>query len=170
MVLACSFAFYGLLRKTVAVDASLGLFVETLLLAPLALLLLAALQVQGQAAANNAPLLLLLIVGGPVTTVPLLLFAGAARRLRMATLGFLQYVAPSLQFVLAVLVFGEPFSRTQLVSFGFIWAAVALYSVDSLWLFRAQQTRVRASVEKTPSKTIDAAAPRPQPTSCAAGD
>ncbi len=175
LLLAVSFAFYGLLRKTVAVDASLGLFVETLLLAPLALLLLAALEIQGQAAATAAgvPMLLLLAVGGPVTTVPLLLFGGAARRLSMATLGFLQYLAPSLQFVLAVLVFGEPFARTQLVSFGCIWTAVALYSADSLWAYRLRQARLREAVVVPVNAQLVKAAESPhypQPSGCAAGD
>jgi chloramphenicol-sensitive protein RarD len=145
LTLAFSFAFYGLMRKTVAVDASLGLFVETLLLTPPAVLLLGTLQVQGDAQATAAgwPTLGLLILGGLVTTVPLLLFAGAARRLRMATLGFLQYLAPSIQFVLAVMVFGEPFSQAKFVSFGCIWAAVALYSVDTIWAYRRHVARNR---------------------------
>jgi chloramphenicol-sensitive protein RarD len=141
LTLAGSFAFYGLLRKTVPVDAALGLFIETMLLTPLALLALAAMQSGGQAEAlaDGSSTISLLILGGLVTTVPLLFFAGAARRLRMATLGFLQYLAPSIQFLLAVLAFGEPFSRVQLACFAAIWSAVAIYTADSLWSYRAQR-------------------------------
>ena len=75
---------------------------------------------------------LLLLVAGLVTTVPLLWFTNAVRRLRLATIGFLQYLSPSLQLLLAVVVYGEPFTRTHLVTFSFIWAALALYSLDAL--------------------------------------
>jgi chloramphenicol-sensitive protein RarD len=152
LTLAGSFAFYGLLRKTAAVDATLGLFVETLLLAPVALGWLVVLQLRGasEALAAGPSSLLILAVAGLVTTVPLLLFAGAARRLRMATLGFLQYLAPSLQFVLAVAVFGEPFSRTQLTSFACIWLAVALYSYDSIRLYRLNRVRLSQTLVTTP--------------------
>jgi chloramphenicol-sensitive protein RarD len=145
LTLACSFAFYGLLRKLAPVDATLGLFIETLLLTPLALLTLAALEGLGQAEALSAgsSTVSLLILGGLVTTVPLLFFAGAARRLRMATLGFLQYLAPSIQFLLAVLAFGEPFSHVQLASFMAIWSAVAIYTADSLWSYRMRRAEVK---------------------------
>ncbi len=149
LTLASSFAFYGLLRKVAPVDATLGLFIETALLTPLALLVLAAMQSGGQATslstANST--LSLLILGGLVTTVPLLFFAGAARRLRMATLGFLQYLAPSIQFLLAVLAFGEPFSSVQLASFVAIWSAVALYTFDSLWFYRLRRTELALAGE-----------------------
>jgi chloramphenicol-sensitive protein RarD len=156
MVLAVSFAFYGLMRKTVAVDAPLGLFVETSLLTLPAVLLLAALQANGSSEALSASgtTLALLVSGGVITTIPLLLFAGAARRLRMATLGFLQYLAPSIQFVLAVTVFGEPLSRAKLVSFGFIWTAVALYSMHSLWSYRARRESQRSDPLASPAQEL----------------
>jgi chloramphenicol-sensitive protein RarD len=152
LVLAVSFAFYGLMRKTVTVDASLGLFVETALLTLPAALLLGALQVSGaaQAPSAGAGTLRLLVAGGVVTTVPLLFFAGAARRLRMATLGFLQYLAPSIQFVLAVAVFGEELSRAKVISFGFIWVAVALYTLDSLWSYNVQRAKQRKARRVAP--------------------
>jgi chloramphenicol-sensitive protein RarD len=78
----------------------------------------------------------LLVASGIVTTVPLLCFVAAAQRLRFVTLGFLQYLSPTLQFLVAVLAFKEPFSGVQLTTFACIWLAVALYSVDSLWLLR----------------------------------
>jgi chloramphenicol-sensitive protein RarD len=152
MVLAVSFAFYGLMRKTVAVDASLGLFVETAVLTLPALLLLAALQASGTARASGAATVSLLMAGGLITTVPLLLFAGAARRLQMTTLGFLQYLAPSIQFVLAVTAFGEELSRVKLISFGLIWTAVAIYTLHSLWIYRSRRELMRrAQLATTPS-------------------
>jgi chloramphenicol-sensitive protein RarD len=158
LVLAVSFAFYGLMRKTVAVDAPLGLFVETSILTLPAIMLLAALQGNGLAEAPSAggATLGLLVAGGLITTVPLLLFAGAARRLRMATLGFLQYLAPSIQFVLAVAVFGEELSRAKLISFGCIWTAVALYTVHSVWSYRTRREslRIEEPVSPTPQAPL----------------
>lgn len=133
LVLAWSFGLYGLLRKIAQVDALSGLTVETLLLAPLAIAYLLWLQAQGQAMFLTGSLRhdLLLPLAGVVTALPLLCFAGAARRLRLATVGFLQYITPTLHFVLAVGLFGEPFSTTHLVSFACIWAGLALYSADA---------------------------------------
>jgi chloramphenicol-sensitive protein RarD len=82
------------------------------------------------------------MLSGIVTAIPLLMFAGGARRLRLSTIGFLQYLAPTIQFLLAVLVFGEPFSTPQLISFGLIWGAVGVYSLDSLSHYRRAQKRV----------------------------
>jgi chloramphenicol-sensitive protein RarD len=138
MTLAVSFAFYGLLRKTVAVDGLLALLIETVVLLPVAAGYLGYLALQGESAMATGPTRTtwLLLASGAVTTVPLLLFAGAARRLRMSTLGILQYLAPSVQFSLAVLVFNEPFTRAQLASFCCIWVAVIAYSLSSLRLYR----------------------------------
>jgi len=133
LTLALSFGAYGLLRKIARVDAMLGLCVETLLLAPLALGFLLALETQhlGVFAAGSWRLNLLLPLSGVVTAIPLLLFVGAARRLRLATIGFLQYLTPSLHFTLAVFLYREPFTLSQLVSFVFIWCGLALYSVET---------------------------------------
>jgi chloramphenicol-sensitive protein RarD len=138
LTLACSFAVYGLIRKTVAADAMSGLFVETMLLAPPALVFLTVLQLGDRSITLTSGIgtIGLLALSGGVTTVPLLLFAAAARRLTMASLGFLQYLAPSLQFLLAVFLFGEPFAVTQLASFACIWTAVAIYSASSYWAYR----------------------------------
>jgi len=76
------------------------------------------------------------MLSGPATSIPLLLFGGAARRLQLSTLGFVQYLTPTLQFLLAVLAFGEPFSTAQIISFACIWVAILIYSIDS---FRAKQ-------------------------------
>jgi chloramphenicol-sensitive protein RarD len=132
--LAVTFGFYGLLRKIVAAESLDGLMVETLLLLPFALALLGYLAVIGAGSfgAVSTHLDFMLILAGPVTAVPLLLFAAAARRLRLAALGFCQYISPSIQLLLAVAVYGEPFTRAHLVTFACVWVAIAIYSVDSL--------------------------------------
>jgi chloramphenicol-sensitive protein RarD len=145
--LAVSFSLYGLLRKTMPVDSLLGLFAETCGLLPIAVgfLLFAPAAMSGGVPA--ATTLGLLALSGPVTTAPLLLFAAAARRLRMSTLGFLQFLAPSLQFLLAVLVFGEEFKTAQIVSFACIWSAVAVYAADAI-LSERRERALRAAAEE----------------------
>lgn len=134
LVLAFSFGFYGLLRKTMAVDALVGLAVETKLLLPLAIGWLALQASRGQMAFASGDVRtdLLLVAAGIVTAVPLLCFANAARRLDYATVGLLQYIAPSLQFVIAVRVFGEPLQPAQLTAFVLIWIALGLYSYEAV--------------------------------------
>ncbi|WP_275287706.1 EamA family transporter RarD [Halomonas elongata] len=129
LALALSFGTYGLLRKQVPLDGLSGLFVETLLLMPLGLLALAWLSEAGLShfLADHRSTLLL-ITSGVITALPLLAFAGAARRLRLATLGFLMYLNPSIQFLIALLVFNEPLAPTQLATFILIWCSLALYS------------------------------------------
>lgn len=131
LTLAVTFALYGYLRKTMPVSSLIGLTVETLLLAPPALAYLGFLSHTQQATANGR-LFGLLLLSGVVTSIPLLLFAAGARRLRLSTLGFVQYVTPTLHFLLAVVVYGEPFSLAQILSFVLIWSAVGLYAYDSL--------------------------------------
>jgi chloramphenicol-sensitive protein RarD len=136
---ATSFALYGLFRKTIpAVDGIIGLTAESLLLSPLALAFLAYLGATTglSLGAFDRTTDALLIATGVVTAVPLICFAEAARRLRLATLGFLQYIAPSTQFLLAVTVLGEPISGTQILSFACIWAALLVYTLDSLRAYR----------------------------------
>jgi len=134
LTLAVSFGLYGLLRKVSRPDGTLGLAAETLMLTPVAVGWLCWRQFHGGTAFVDGGLgtALLLVAGGFVTAVPLVWFAEAARRLRYATIGFLQYIAPSLQFLLAVAVFAEPFTRDHLVSFGLIWLALGLYSIDTM--------------------------------------
>jgi chloramphenicol-sensitive protein RarD len=129
LALASTFALYGLIRKTTRADALLGLCVETLLLTPAAAVYLVWLKATGQAAlfAVSPGLDGLLMGAGVVTALPLIWFAHAARRLDLSTLGILQYLSPSCQFLLAVVLFGEPLSRSMLVSFALIWAALAVY-------------------------------------------
>jgi chloramphenicol-sensitive protein RarD len=134
VALACSFALYGLLRKLAPVDALVGLSVETLFLLPASAGFLLAWGAAGRSAflSQGWRLDALLLLSGVITAVPLLCFGQAARRLRLSTLGFLQYLAPSLQFVQAVTLFGEPFEPAQQVCFAAIWSALALVSFDSL--------------------------------------
>ena len=138
LVLAASFGFYGLLRKTATLGALEGLALETLLLAPLAIPLLLWLTSRGGSAfaSGDASLIGWLLLAGPLTVVPLLLFAAGARRITMATLGLLQYIGPTIQFALGVWLFHEPFDRTRFVGFALIWLALALYSAESWWVAR----------------------------------
>ncbi|MCK7548881.1 EamA family transporter RarD [Marinobacter koreensis] len=129
LVLAFSFGSYGLFRKKVELDGLSGLFVETLLLLPVALIAWAWLGHRDLSHFSQSPGgLLLLLSSGVVTAVPLLAFAGAARRLRLATVGFLMYINPTLQFLIAKFVFDEPLSPAKLMSFVMIWIALAIYS------------------------------------------
>ncbi|HOX25288.1 MAG TPA: EamA family transporter RarD [Candidatus Krumholzibacteria bacterium] len=134
LFLAFSFGFYGLLRKVTPVGGVVGLAVETALLAPAALAAFWLWHGRGALVFGHLDRRtdLLLAASGLVTALPLVWFANSARRLRYATLGFLQYASPTGQFLLAVLVYGEPFSETQLASFALIWCALGLFSVDAL--------------------------------------
>lgn len=139
LVLAGTFGFYGLVRKTVQVDALPGSTIETCLLLPAALGYLALLHAQGQGHMfrGDAATHLLLLATGLITALPLLWFTNAARRLPLAAVGFLQYLAPSLQFVLAVALFDEVFTPVHLRGFLCIWAGLALFSFDSWQRLRA---------------------------------
>lgn len=128
--LALLFGFYGLIRKRTPVDSVSGLAIETLMIAPLALFYLSWLSQQGQNHFDSHPFLL--IGSGLMTAVPLLLFASAAQRLPLGTLGFLNYLAPTLQFISAIWILNEPFDMQRLVSFALIWAALVVFSV-SIW-------------------------------------
>lgn len=138
LTLAGTFALYGLLRKVMAMDALGGLTIETLLIAPFAAgLLLLSIQDGSNAWGQSTGLDLLLALAGPITAVPLLLFAGAARKLPLSTLGLIQYTSPSLQFMLAVFVFGEALHVENIVTFALIWSGCALYVWDSWRASRA---------------------------------
>jgi chloramphenicol-sensitive protein RarD len=144
VVLALSFAFYGLLRKKVAIEGLPGLLLETALLIPVAIVYLGYLAAYGEESFRSGSLGVdaRLLASGVVTAVPLLLFTAAARRLRFSTLGFLQYLAPTVQFLLAVLVFREPLSTVKVVAMGLIWTAIAIYTCDSLWALRGGSKEV----------------------------
>ncbi|MBI6153581.1 EamA family transporter RarD [Serratia surfactantfaciens] len=136
--LAFSFAFYGLLRKKIAIDAQTGMLIETLWLLPVAAayLFLFADSPTSHLSANPWSLNLLLVAAGIVTTVPLLCFTAAATKLRLSTLGFFQYLGPTLMFLLAVTFYGETVGQDKLVTFGFIWAALILFTLDALYTQR----------------------------------
>ncbi|CAI1068271.1 EamA family transporter RarD [Serratia quinivorans] len=136
--LAFSFAFYGLLRKKIAIDAQTGMLIETLWLLPVAAayLFLFADSPTSHLGANAWSLNLLLVAAGIVTTIPLLFFTAAATRLRLSTLGFFQYLGPTLMFLLAVTFYGETVGQDKLVTFGFIWAALLLFILDALYTQR----------------------------------
>lgn len=131
--LAVSFGLYGLVRKIVAIDSLGGLLIETLLLAPASFGYVLYLESAGRGAAGQALSTdVLLVLLGALTALPLLMFAAAARRLPYSTLALLQYVAPSLQFVVAVAIFGEPLRPLHLLVFALIWAGCAIFAWDSV--------------------------------------
>lgn len=131
LTLAASFALYGFLRKVAPAGALEGLAIETALMAPLALIWIGSMHLAGTAGflAHGAAVTALVALGGVITSIPLLLFTGAARRLPYSTLGFLQYIAPTLQFIIGV-AFGEPLTLAHLICFGAIWTALALVAID----------------------------------------
>lgn len=133
LALAISFGSYGFLRKIAPAGAMEGLAIETLLMAPFALAWIGWVETSGTAgfSAFGPAVAFLVAFGGAVTAIPLLLFTGAARRLPYSTLGFLQYIAPTLQFLIGVF-YGEPLTPAHLACFGAIWTALALVAFDGL--------------------------------------
>lgn len=143
--LAFSFAFYGLLRKVVAVAPMVGLAVETLLITPVAIAATTYWAATGVGHFGlNWSLTLLFIGAGVMTSFPLLWFNNAAKRLRLSTLGFFQYLAPSLQLMLGVFLYREPFTLTHGITFGCIWTALILYSATSIARSRASASKATA--------------------------
>lgn len=134
LTLGFSFAFYGLIRKKVNVGSIVGLFVETLMLLPFALLYLWYIISNDSISFLNSTnyISIMLALGGIVTITPLLLFNGAATRMRLTTLGFFQYIGPSCAFLLAIFVYHEEFNIHTLISFSLIWIALIIFSLDSL--------------------------------------
>lgn len=130
LTLAVTFATYGLMRKVAPVEATSGLTVETTLILPLALAWLGWGIAQGRAVFGSSDVeTALLLLAGVATTVPLILFTAAARRLRYSSLGMLQFIAPTLQFLIAVVIYGEAFTAWHAVAFGSIWLALLLYVI-----------------------------------------
>lgn len=138
LVLAGSFGLYGLMRKTAPLGALEGLAMETLMLAPIAVPALAWWTLRGDGAMAHADASTIgwLLLAGPLTAVPLLLFAAGARRIPLATLGLLQYIGPTLQLAIGLWVFHEPFQPARAIGFVLIWAALALYSAEGVWMSR----------------------------------
>ncbi|WP_291200577.1 EamA family transporter RarD [Hyphomonas sp.] len=135
LALCSTFACYGVIRKQVVIDSRAGFLVEVLLLVPLAagwLAWFATTQVPGRWMGDGGWDIALLMAAGPITAVPLILFALAAKRLKLSTIGMMQYIGPTLQFLIAVFVFKEAFSLTHGIAFGFIWTALVIFTADSL--------------------------------------
>lgn len=126
--LACTFGFYGLVRKTLDINSLHGLIIETTLLLPMAVVVLAFVPAR---AIPNATLGLLSL-SGFITAVPMLMFGAALRRLKLSTIGFLQYISPTLNLLVAVAVFHEPLDRVKLASFALCWLGIAVYTADSI--------------------------------------
>jgi chloramphenicol-sensitive protein RarD len=156
LFLATSFALYGYLRKTVAVEALPGSTLETLCVAPFGLAYLVWLGSSGHFGRADVSTHVLLLATGAVTALPLLWFTHAARRLTLTTLGFLQYFAPSLQFLLAVAVYGEPFTPAYQLTFALIWAGLLVFTLDSWYRARSRRQALRAAR----AETADAGVPR----------
>jgi len=135
LTLALSFGLYGLVRKVIRVDALAGFASETLLLLPIGAGYLVWCEIAGHAGFGHQSLAvdLLLVLAGPLTAIPLVLFAFGARRIPYSTVGLLQYTAPTIQLLLAVLVFKEPFTGPRVVGFVLIWTALAIYAADGVW-------------------------------------
>ncbi|HAD47829.1 MAG: protein RarD [Idiomarina sp.] len=148
LALASSFATYGAIRKRLPVDSISGLWLETAILTPIMLsyLVFFADSSASDLTANAWQLNALLVAAGLVTTIPLLCFTAAAQRIRYSTLGFFQYIAPSLMFLLAVLAYGEPLEESKLITFVIIWSALALYTIDSV----IQRQRNRRTIVQEP--------------------
>lgn len=156
--LAISFGLYGLVRKHVPVDGLVGLSIESLVLTPAALAYLGLLAAYGDVRATEVGMVARLALGGIVTAVPLLCFGQAARRLPLSSLSFLQYLSPSIQLLIATLVFGEAMPAGSAISFPLIWAALALFTADSVRAYR----RSRQQFETTePAPATVAVTPRP---------
>lgn len=134
LVLCLTFAFYSVIRKQVQVDSRAGFVVEAALLAPLAMIWLSwfVAQPDGRLMGGSISDIPMLIAAGPITAVPLILFAIAAKRLRLSTMGMMQYIGPTLQFLISVLVFKEAFGLTHALAFAFIWTALIVFTLDSL--------------------------------------
>lgn len=144
LALAVSFALYGMLRKKYQADPIAGLGVETVILTPAALAWLAWLAADGAIAfgAYGPVFSVYLVMAGLITSLPLVLFASAANHIPLTTVGFLQYIAPSLQFLLAVFAFGEMFTVNDALTFALIWTGLVIYSYDQM----RQRSVARAAV------------------------
>ena len=139
VVLAVSFGLYGLLRKVSGTAATPGLFIETILMVPVAIVYLLVQQLHGTLffGAPNWTASILLFTTGVVTGLPLVWFGHAARHLRLTTLGFLQYIAPSCTFFLSIYLYNEPFTRAHLVTFALIWIALAIFTAETVRRWRS---------------------------------
>jgi chloramphenicol-sensitive protein RarD len=133
--LAFTFSFYGLIRKMIPVKPLVGLLMETVLLAPFAAVMIVVWNVDGTRNIGGDWRIVFFLVGaGVVTSLPLLWFTNAGKRLRYTTLGFIQYMTPSIQLIIGVYLFHEPFTSTHSITFGLIWAGLVIFSINSLFV------------------------------------
>jgi chloramphenicol-sensitive protein RarD len=134
LTLACSFGLYGLVKKRVGLDGTESLAVETAFVVPLALGYLVWLGAAGEGTftTEGAGHAALLATGGVVTAIPLMLFGAAAFRIPLTTVGLLQYIAPSMQFLIGVLLYGEPMPGSRLVGFALVWVALVIFTLDAV--------------------------------------
>lgn len=149
LTLAGSWGAYSLMRKRSPLGSLAGLTVETLLLTPIAAAFLVWLHLRGGGALGRVDTMthVLVVSAGPITAVPLLLFAYGARLIRLSTIGLLQYIAPSVQLMLGIWLYHEPFARARMVSFALIWAGLALYTADNLLSQRRSMALARAATQ-----------------------
>ena len=135
--LAFTFSFYGLLRKMIPVKPLVGLLMETVLIAPFAAVMIVVWNVDGTENIGGDWRIVFFLVGaGVVTSLPLLWFTNAGKRLRYTTLGFIQYITPSIQLLIGVYLYHEPFTPTHSITFGLIWAGLVIFSINSLFVQR----------------------------------
>lgn len=152
LTLAFAFGFYGLLKKVAPLGSFYGLTLETAILSPLVLIYLIAIEWVGEGAFLHTGLLtdVLIICAGVVTSVPMLLFASAARRIPLSLVGILQYIAPTLQFLIGVFVYDEPFDMERLLGFSIIWVALLIFGIEG-WLTHRAQQAVVVSEQQSPA-------------------
>lgn len=152
LTLAFAFGFYGLLKKVAPLGSLYGLTLETAILSPLVLIYLIAIEWSGEGAFLHTGLLtdVLIICAGVVTSVPMLLFASAARRIPLSLVGVLQYIAPTLQFLIGVFVYGEAFDLRRLLGFSIIWVALLIFGIEG-WLAHRAQQAVVATEQQSPA-------------------
>ena len=155
LLIALTFGFYGLMRKVAVLGPLEGMSLETMLLAPLALVALLCLGPTGPGSttqhwpAHDTHTWLFFVLSGPVTAIPLLLFAAGARRVPLSTMGFLHYITPSILALLGVFLYDEPFAGPRAVGFVLIWAALALYTAEGLWAGRRAALKNQAKQAAT---------------------
>ncbi len=148
LILAVTFAFYGLVKKLLAVDAVTGMALETLVITPIALLYLGYIQGTGEGSffAISTPMVLLLMLSGVVTATPLLWFAKCTQLVEFSTIGFMQYIAPTISFFLGVFLFKEDFTVIHLISFCFIWTALIIYTIAMTNAEKLKKKKIREAV------------------------
>lgn len=145
--LAISFGLYGAIKKSVRANSIVGLTLETTMLTPLAAAYIASREISGLGAfgREGAVVIILLIGSGIVTAIPLLLFASGAKRLPMSVIGFTQYISPTISLIIGIFMYNESFTTVDMVAFGFIWAALAIYSFSQMSFSKSLKSREQPS-------------------------